>query len=152
MEKEKKILFISIGATIALGILVLVAVLIIRVAGNRHEELAKEKTKETAAVTEAAEKTSDDKKDEDKNENKSEKFTGELSATITETGSWGDSPVYKQYAVKINNTTSRDVDGWTIRINTGDATIDNSWNGNFEIKDGTLTVTNVDYNAQIPAG
>ena len=152
MEKEKKILLISIGATVALGILVLVAVLIIRIAGNRHEELAKEKTKETAAVTEAAEKTSDDKKDEDKNENKSEKFTGELSATITETGSWGDSPVYKQYAVKINNTTSRDVDGWTIRINTGDATIDNSWNGNFEIKDGTLTVTNVDYNAQIPAG
>lgn len=55
--------------------------------------------------------------------------------------------------VTIYNTSSTDVDGWTltatIPINTE---ITSSWNGNITIDSKNFTATNADYNSVIPAG
>ncbi len=176
MEKEKKILIAGISGTVLLGVIIFACILII--GGKKDKDEAPEAeyaagedagSAENEGTSAGAETKADDKKagakdtgasktDDKEADTKSAdkkdaaKESGGLSAEITETGSWGESPVSRQMAVKIINGSSSDADGWKIMINAGDCTLDSGWNGNFEVKNGTLTVTNVDYNSLIPAG
>lgn len=57
------------------------------------------------------------------------------------------------YEVTLYNNTSSIANGWTVEFSTPqDFEIIASWNGDFSANGGTLSVKNVDYNADIPAG
>jgi hypothetical protein len=75
-----------------------------------------------------------------------------LTVTVGHTNEWGDAPHYIQLDGKIVNGTDKTVDGWTVEIAVGDATVDQNWSGNCSIADGVLTVTNVDYNEVLAPG
>ncbi len=98
----------------------------------------------TAAPTEAPSKS--DATGESGDEN------GELLVYVDTFNSWGDNPVFHQLTITLTNTMKKDVNGWTAQINVGNATLTEGWGGNYDIKDGILTVTNVDYSAIVPAG
>lgn len=78
--------------------------------------------------------------------------SGELLVYVDTFNSWGDNPVFHQLTITLTNTMKKDVNGWTVQINVGNATLTEGWGGNYDIKDGILTVTNVDYSAIVPAG
>lgn len=77
---------------------------------------------------------------------------GEFIVYIDSFNSWGDNPVFHQLTITLTNTMSKDINGWTLHIDVGDAALTEGWGGNYHIKDGILTVTNVDYSAIVPAG
>ena len=77
---------------------------------------------------------------------------GEFIVYIDSFNSWGDNPVFHQLTITLTNTMNKDINGWTLHIEVGDATLTEGWGGNYHIKDGILTVTNVDYSAIVPAG
>ena len=169
MEKEKKILIAGIGATVLLGAGIFAGILAFNGRKDGSDEspgAGYAEVQESAAET-GSEGSADDKASADEKKSTAPSVSTEkqeskksssapakdgLSAEITETGSWGEAPVSRQFTVKIINGSSSDADGWKIMINAGDCTLDSGWNGNFEVKNGTLTVTNVDYNSLIPAG
>lgn len=78
--------------------------------------------------------------------------SGEFTVSVNSDNTWGESPVFTQLGIVLRNGTDKDINGWIIRINVGEAALDNGWNGNYSIDDGVLTVTNADYNALIYAG
>lgn len=94
-------------------------------------------------------KKDSDKKNSDSKDGKSSKG---LSIKVSADNSWGDNPVYNQLAIIVSNDTEKVVEGWTAKIDVGDATIDSGWSGNYSIEKGVLTVTNVDYNGTIGPG
>ena len=169
MEKEKKILIAGIGATVLLGAGIFAGILAFNGRKDGSDEspgAGYAEVQESAAET-GSEGSADDKASADEKKSTAPSVSTEkqeskksssapakdgLSAEITETGSWGEAPVSRQFTVKIINGSSSDADGWKISINTGDCALDSGWNGNFEVKNGTLNVTNVEYNSLIPAG
>lgn len=78
--------------------------------------------------------------------------SGELLVYVDTFNSWGQNPVFHQLTITLANTMKKDVNGWTVQINVGNATLTEGWGGNYDIKDGILTVSNVDYSAIVPAG
>ncbi len=78
---------------------------------------------------------------------------GDFTASVDSSNTWGENPVYTQLAIKLNNATDKDINGWKLTVNVGEnATIDSGWSGNYNIENGVLTVTNVDYNALVYSG
>ncbi len=77
---------------------------------------------------------------------------GELLVYVDTANSWGDKPVFHQLTITLANTTNKDINGWSVQIQVGNAALTEGWNGNYSIKNGVLTVSNVDYNAIVPAG
>ena len=76
---------------------------------------------------------------------------GELLVYVDTFNSWGQNPVFHQLTITLANTMQKDVNGWTVQINVGNATLTEGWGGNYDIKNGILTVTNVDYSSIVPA-
>lgn len=78
---------------------------------------------------------------------------GDFTVSIDSGNSWGESPVFTQLGIVLNNGTDKDIDGWKLIIDVGDgAVLDQGWSGNYSIEGGVLTVTNVDYNSLIYSG
>ncbi|MBE5883789.1 MAG: glycosyl hydrolase family 5 [Lachnospiraceae bacterium] len=76
-----------------------------------------------------------------------------FTLTINTDDTWGDSTKYYRMNMMLTNNMDEAINGWTLRINVGEnAAIDSSWRGKYSMEQGTLIVTNEDYNAQIPAG
>lgn len=109
---------------------------------------------ETAApeTTETPKATVEPKEDTPEKEASNETTKGEFIVYIDSFNSWGDNPVFHQLTIALTNTMDMDINGWTVKINVGDATLTEGWGGNYHIDDGILTVTNVDYSAIVPAG
>ncbi len=79
--------------------------------------------------------------------------SGEIKITITQVGSWGENPVFKQLAGTVYNGTDKVLNGWTVKVNVGaGAAINQGWSGGYEIKDGILTALPVDYNKNVDPG
>lgn len=74
-----------------------------------------------------------------------------LTVSIDSFNSWGENPVFHQLTITLYNSLKKDINGWTVCINVGDAELTEGWGGDYNIKDGILTITNVDYSALIPA-
>jgi hypothetical protein len=72
-----------------------------------------------------------------------------ISATFPVTSNWG-SGYCVNIAVKNNGT--RATMAWTVRFNTNQSTIANSWNGNFTGNRGTITTTPFTFNSVINPG
>ena len=58
-----------------------------------------------------------------------------------------------QYSLTLSNETDIDMNGWTIRLTfSSDITLQNGWCGNYEVDGNVLTISSLDYNAQIKKG
>ena len=76
----------------------------------------------------------------------------EVAASVVNSWEQGELSYY-QYTLTVTNPTEAACTGWTLEVNfTGDITLENGWNGNYEADGSSLTVTAMDYNSEIPAG
>ena len=76
----------------------------------------------------------------------------EIAASVVNSWEQGDLSYY-QYTLTITNPTETTCTGWTLEVNfTGDITLENGWNGNYEADGSKLVITAMDYNSEIPAG
>ncbi len=153
MEKNKSNkLFIGIIAALAV---VIIGLVIFIVAGGKEKK--NDVTTATTADNQVTEATATDSHDENKTEATTEAdkedSNPECYVTITAGNNWESGGKFAgQLDAKIYNNTSSQIKNWTIEIPVGEgATVDSSWNGNFEIKDGKLIITAVEYNQTVEA-
>lgn len=60
---------------------------------------------------------------------------------------------YYQYGVTITNGMGMEQNGWTIQIVfSGDITLSDKWNGNYQAEGDTLTISSMDYNGHMAEG
>lgn len=85
---------------------------------------------------------------------KKQSQSGKLTATAKISNSWQDADgFYAQLDVSAKNNTSKDSEGWTIKISVPSGTeISSSWNGDFTVSDGYIIIKPADYNGTITAG
>ena len=136
-----------------LGLVLVMAIILLSLWGCSNKKDGK-KPATAAEATKEAEKTEDSKEKEETAESEATATptptaaasTDGLTVEITETGSWNDGTSdFTQLQIIIKNNTGSDISGWTVKINVGEgAEVDSSWNANFSIADGVLTVTNLD--------
>lgn len=98
-------------------------------------------------------KTSVGAKKNDTSSKKNESANG-ISLVLNTGNGWNDGTSdYVQIDGAVKNGGSGNVSGWTVTISVGkNVSVDQSWNCNFTIKSGKITVTPVDYNTDISAG
>ena len=79
---------------------------------------------------------------------------GGLMVTAKVVTSWeSGGATYFQYDLTLSNETDTRQDGWTIRLTfSSDITLQNGWNGNYEVNGNVLTISSMDYNAKIEKG
>ncbi len=76
-----------------------------------------------------------------------------LTLTIDNSDSWGENPKYYRMNMVLTNNMEDSIYGWKLCINVGEgAAIDSGWRGIFTLENGTLTITNEEHNAKVPAG
>ena len=77
-----------------------------------------------------------------------------LEVSAAAVNSWEQDGQYCcQYTLTITNPTDTDCSSWTIELNfNGNISLDNSWNGSYQVNGSRLTISSVDYNGVIPAG
>lgn len=117
---------------------------------DKTENADADKPAEPAAGDDGGEKKSDGNKDDDA----AKPAAGEgYILEYASNNSWQDGDI-TMYGVdwKICNPTKTAIDGWEIEINIEGLARAEGWNGDFRLNGDTLTVKNVDYNAQIAAG
>ncbi len=74
-----------------------------------------------------------------------------ISAGIT--NGWGDSPFYKQYALRIENTGTKELSGWKLVLTFSDRIeLESGWCGHFSVSGRKLIITPESYNSHITAG
>ena len=80
--------------------------------------------------------------------------TGDLMVTAKVVTSWeSGGATYFQYDLTLSNETDTGQNGWTIRLTfSSNITLQNGWNGNYEVDGNVLTISSMDYNAQIEKG
>ena len=98
-------------------------------------------------------KTSAGAKKNDTSSKKNESVNG-ISLVLNTGNGWNDGTSdYVQIDGAVKNGGSGNVSGWTVTISVSkNVSVDQSWNCNFTIKSGKITVTPVDYNTDISAG
>lgn len=106
---------------------------------------------ETASTEDT--KTSAGAKKNDTSSKKNESADG-ISLVLNTGNGWNDGTSdYVQIDGAVKNGGSGNVSGWTVTISVGkNVSVDQSWNCNFTLKNGKITVTPVDYNTDISAG
>ena len=79
---------------------------------------------------------------------------GGLMVTAKVVTSWeSGGATYFQYDLTLSNETDTGQNGWTIRLTfSSNITLQNGWNGNYEVDGNVLTISSMDYNAQIEKG
>lgn len=69
------------------------------------------------------------------------------------TNGWGDNPFYRQYALRIENTGTKELSGWKLVLTfSGNIELESGWCGHFSVSGRTLTITPETYNSSIAAG
>lgn len=107
-------------------------------------------SKETTTTTTTTKKTTTTTTTTTKKQSQS----GKLTATAKISNSWqGADGFYAQVDVSAKNNTSKDLEGWTIKISVPSGTeISSSWNGDFTVSGGYIIIKPADYNGTIGAG
>ncbi len=140
---------ILIAIIIALAVVIGVLVFFVVKGGKKEKE-----DTTTEAVTELASETDADTTETATTEAKQEE-TAEKSCyvTVTNSNGWESAGGYSgQLDASITNKTDNALDNWKIEMTVPDkTTLDSSWNGTVSLSGTTLTITSVDYNAQISA-
>lgn len=149
-EKKSKStrLMIGIIAALAVAIIVLAVAVALQVGKNKKSgtEITTEETgtMDTASISDAEETETTAGTQQD---------ASDCYVTVTNSNSWDTGNGYAgQLDAKIINNSSQDLKNWSIEIDVPEkTTVDSSWNGNFDLKDGVLTITPVEYNGTITA-
>ena len=79
---------------------------------------------------------------------------GELSLSIQQVNSWGQGgDSFYQYTLTITNPSETSAEGWTVQIAfNGDISLNNGWNGNYQVNGNVLVISSMDYNGHIDKG
>lgn len=98
-------------------------------------------------------KTAAGEENTDASAKKTESTNG-ISLVLNTGNGWNDGTSdYVQIDGAVKNSGSGSVSGWTVTISVEkDVSVDQSWNCNFTLKNGKITVTPVDFNTDISAG
>ena len=109
-------------------------------------EATQEKTEVT---TEAKKEEKKDKTDKKKNPLLSSKSPVYLK--IDDSGSWQNGSNYvRQFNVELYNNGDTDLDDWKVVFQMDkDVKLSDNWSGKYDLKDGNITVTAVDYNKTV---
>lgn len=125
-----------------------------RISAETQSDPSQDKTdsKVQTASTEDT-KTSAGAKKNDTSSKKNESANG-ISLVLNTGNGWNDGTSdYVQIDGAVKNGGSGNVSGWTVTISVSkNVSVDQSWNCNFTLKNGKITVTPVDYNTDISAG
>lgn len=149
---NKILIAIIIALTVVIGVLVFFVV-----KGGKKEKDNKttEATEETTEVASEsdAETTEAEKTTEEKKEEKDEAAQKSCYVKVTNSNGWESAGGYSgQLDSTITNKTSNALGNWKIEMTVPEkSTLDSSWNGTVSLNGTTLTITSVDYNAEIAA-
>jgi len=147
-----------IGIIIALT-LVIVGLVVFIVLGGKDKDKT-DKTDKTDATTSEEVTTDTDATEEadteDINDTTEDEVTAEPDCYVTVTlgDNWGSGSSFSgKLEFVITNNSDKEIKNWSVQVPVSDTTkIESSWNGNFEISNGVMTITPVDHNSAIAAG
>lgn len=121
---------------------------------NKEIEIQTDETRQEATKSDAQkETTTQQSQDNQEDTQTASDNQGAQNVTMVMSNSWeGQEGYYAQFDATISNQTSSAIKDWEIQVSVPEKTkIDSSWNGNFSIKDGKLSITAVDYNKEVAA-
>jgi len=91
--------------------------------------------------------------EESSSESESEQKSDSYTVVYSAGNSWENSGVQMAtLELKIENNTSGAISGWNLELDVDDLKSAEGWNGTWTVSGDTLTVTNADYNGDIPTG
>ena len=91
--------------------------------------------------------------EESSSESESEQKGDSYTVVYSAGNSWENSGVQMAtLELKIENNTSGAISGWNLELDVDDLKSAEGWNGTWTVSGDTLTVTNADYNGDIPTG
>lgn len=125
-----------------------------KVSAETQSDPSQDKTDSTVKTASSEDtKTSAGAKKNDTSSKKNESANG-ISLVLNTGNGWNDGTSdYVQIDGAVKNGGSGNVSGWTVTISVDkNVSVDQSWNCNFTLKNGKITVTPVDYNTDISAG
>lgn len=125
-----------------------------KVSAETQSDPSQDKTDSTVKTASTEDtKTSAGAKKNDTSSKKNESANG-ISLVLNTGNGWNDGTSdYVQIDGAVKNGGSGNVSGWTVTISVDkNVSVDQSWNCNFTLKNGKITVTPVDYNTDISAG
>ncbi len=141
-----------IGIIIALAV-VIVGLIIFIVFGGKDSGSSTTEQTTTETTEEKTEENATEKNDTDKTteEAKKEEAKPDCYVTVTSGNSWENGGKFAgQLDAKIYNNSDSQIKNWSIEIPVSEGTaVDSSWNGNFAIENGVLTITPVEYNQTV---
>ncbi|MBP3621258.1 MAG: cellulase family glycosylhydrolase [Lachnospiraceae bacterium] len=155
-NKSNKIL---IGIIIALAVVIIGLVVVIFAGGNKDKKKEGNTTIETNDATgldaEKEDSTASDAKKEDEDDTEAEgEAEPDCYVTVALGDNWGsEGSISGKLEFKIVNNSDKEIKNWSIQVPVADSTkIESSWNGNFSISGGVMTITPVDHNLSVAAG
>ena len=151
MKKNNNKVWIAVIAVLVAVIAVLIVVLVRRKPKDDVEKVTSGETIQTE--TEAVPETASDAKKEETTETTETQAVQDCFVKVTNSNSWESANGYSgQLDSTITNKTGNALKNWEIKMTVPDkTTVDSSWNGTFKLDGTTLSVTSVDYNAEVPA-
>lgn len=149
-EKKSKSTRIMIAVIAVLAAVIIALVVIIALQGGKNKNSDTGNVTEETGTTETASITDAEEAEAATEEQQN---TAECYVTVTNSNSWETENGYAgQLDAKIINNSSQTLNNWSVEIDVpAGTTVDSSWNGNFDVKDGVLTITPVEYNGTIAA-
>ncbi|HZJ99433.1 MAG TPA: cellulose binding domain-containing protein, partial [Tissierellaceae bacterium] len=156
MQKRTKIIIgISIAVVLFIGLTIFF---------HKREASSESNTSEEGADVDQAENPSTEDESltsNDDTENESETketesaniVTIDANVSLKEVNSWeSEGNIYVQVDGTISNNSNSVIDNWEARVPIdSSAVINDSWNMNYELDNGLLSITGVDHNESIPA-
>lgn len=157
-SKEGKSNKVLIGVIIALAVVIIGLLVVIFAGGNKDKkkEAATTTTESVASDIDASVTDSDNKEDDADTDDGADAEVAEPDCYVTVSigDQWGDAPSCSgKLEFKITNNSDKEIKNWSIQVPVAsDTKIESSWNGNFSISDGVMTITPADFNAAVSAG
>ncbi len=156
-SKEGKSNKILIGIIAALAVVIIGLLVVIFAGGNKDKKADKSSATDVVITDTTATGTdSQDTDDSTATDAKDEEEVAELDCYVTVAigDQWGDAPACSgKLEFKITNNSDKEIKNWSIQVPVAsDTKIESSWNGNFSISDGVMTITPADFNAAVSAG
>lgn len=114
-----------------------------------------EKVTERQTSAKPAQTTETEKPTEtQKTQQSEEKSSDDIVLTVSSPNGWNDgSSDFAQFDISVKNKGKSAVGTWTVTLKAdSNVSLEQSWNCNITIKNGTLTVTPVDYNSAVDPG
>ncbi|MBR0515275.1 MAG: cellulase family glycosylhydrolase [Eubacterium sp.] len=113
------------------------------------------KTTEKSTSSTIATETTEEKKESKRKNNPLFDSKSEIYLKVDDGNSWGSEGSFtRQYGIDICNNNKEAVKNWKITFSgfEGEVKVGDNWCGNFKLDNGTLSITPLDYNNEIPSG